>query len=403
MGDSSASDSTIETTTNILGPPVSYVDILDISSLEVKEAEEEAIQTGEGRPYCPLRPSAAGKCTRELAYQLMEFTGQKYYPKDPMEPTVTRLLDVGHYIENSFKNQFRRYAKEYFQVKYEQQGVYGFRLTSKKFDELNMLIEGSLDWCFVSKGHKGLIDAKTKKDKFHKWFKSDWDGTDDKLKKMESVEVIGSSEQAYWIEDLEAFINELNDPFFEANFWQINFYCNSDWAKAVGIDHGAILQYNKNDSRIREIRFKPSARLYERTQGKFQAAVDACDEGDVTKAAADFPLGSIKCAFCPYVKDCHGASERDALKKFFNTLPNKSWPKDTDRMTKELSARLEDNYAEFIEEQGLIDRRKKTEELIIKDMLDNGIKKIRFSDGLIYELKFLKSPREHYELRRSKI
>ena len=182
---------------DILGPPFGYVDILDHATYEASKEEELAIKKGNIKPKV-LRPSASGKCTRELAYGLMEQTGQAYYEKDIREPNVTRLLSVGHAIEDDFIKQFNKYTNDYFQLRYAQHSVMGFEVTSKKFPELlSGYIEGSLDWCFISPDGKGLIDAKTKKDKFHKHFTTDWAATTDKLTNMKSVLQINKSSQAF--------------------------------------------------------------------------------------------------------------------------------------------------------------------------------------------------------------
>jgi len=387
---------------NILGPSISYVDLLDHETYQASIKEEESVEET-GGSYNPLRPSSAGKCTRELAYGLMEYTKQKYYPKDIRDPNVTRLLNIGHFVEDHLIGHFRKYIPQHFRVRYPQQSVYGFTVESVDKPELNHLVEGSLDWCFWSKEHRGLIDAKSKKDKFHRYFKTDWDATDDKLSNMESVEPIGNSTQGYWIENIDDFIVELNDPFFEANFWQLNFYANTDWAKKVGIDHASIIQYNKNDSRIREIRFKPSVKLYERTNTKFQSAFDAATKGRPQDAKRDFMFGSIKCAFCSYNKDCWSKG-KDAKGEYFKThFPKKKWPLDTEKVDKDIGEEIESLYDDYKESESAKKTGKKSEGAILKLMLDLGCSKIRFKDGRVYESKLLKSPHPHYVLRRTKL
>lgn len=385
------------------GPEISYVDLLDIKTYEASVAEEQAIAQGAKPSYNPLRPSASGKCTRELAYALMEYTQQKYYPKEARDPEVTRLLSVGHYLEDQLIEHFQKYVSDYFVLRYKQHAVEGFEIECKKYSEVAGTIEGSMDWCFWSPDTRGVIDAKTKKDKFHKHFASDWENTTDKLMNMKTVEVIGESDKGFWIEDIQAFIKELKDPFFEQNFWQLNFYASTPWAKGKGIDHGSIIQYNKNDSRLREIRFKPCDELYKRTQIKFQDAASAAELGNPTAAPRDFMFGSSKCAFCAYKNDCWKRKSKDAKDAFFETFPKKKWPKDTDRITRALGDQLEDLYAIFREEQEATDRLKEVESDILKLMEDNKIDKIRFSDNRIYYKKYLKSPYPHYELRRGKL
>lgn len=388
----------------ILGPKFGYVDLLDHGTKENSTAEEAAIKSGESRPKV-LRPSSSGKCTRELAYGLMEQTGQSYYEKDIREPNVTRLLSVGHAIEADFISHFNRNAKDFFKVMFTQQSVMSsYDITSKKYPELlSGPIEGSIDSVFLSEDGTGLIDYKSKKDKFHKHFKSDWDNTTDKLSNMESVENISGSDQAFWVEDLEAFIKELNDPFFESNFYQLNFYANSPWALRKGIDHAAIIQYNKNDSRIREIRFKPSKDIYEVTRKRFQGAVDACDAGDPSKANRDYKYGSIKCAFCPYSKDCWKGESVDPKQAFFDmNFPRKKWPTNVSKLEKDIASDLETAYNKIKGAEVQDKLRIDAQADIVSFMLDAGIKKIRFKDGHVYELKYLKTGRPNWQIRKSK-
>lgn len=390
----------------ILGPEFGYVDLLDHGTTQASIEEEAKIKSGESRPKV-LRPSSAGKCSRELAYGLMEQTGQAYYDKDIRDPNVTRLLRVGHDIERGFIEQFKMYAKDYFKLLYEQQSVIGFKVESKKYPELlTNFIEGSIDWVFEGPDGVCIADAKSKKNKFHSYFKDDWDATTDKLLNMTSVITIAGSNQAFWIEDLEAFIKELDDPFFEQNYWQLNFYANTDWAKQKKVTHACILQYNKNDSRVREIRFKPSAALYEKVRLRFQAAVDAADNGNIELAPKEFNYGSIKCAFCPYKEECWKEKDKDALQAFFDmNYHKKRWPTDIQKIDGagiDVIKELEGHYKIIQEADALSKEREKAEGAIVTFMLDKGLKKIRFRDKKVYEIRYLKSGRPNYQLRRGK-
>lgn len=387
----------------IPGPEFGYVDILDHTTKESNQFEEDKIKAGENLPSV-LRPSAAGKCTRELAYGLMEQTQQSYYEKDIREPNVTRLLSIGHAIEPDVIEHFKKYTNDYFKLVYEQHSVLGFDVNIGKLKGVASTIEGSLDWVFLSEDGKGLIDLKTKKDKFHRHYTTDWQATTDKLAKMKTVKLISDSDKAFWIEDVEAFLVELKDPFFEQNFWQLNFYANTDWALRKGIDHASIIQYNKNDSRLREIRFKPSPALYKRTQEKFQSALDAANKGKPKTAPRDFNYGNIKCAFCPYKADCWKSKKGDAKQAYFDmNFPKKTWPKDTDKFTKKLEKVLETSYTAFIQGTKSNEQVKDAELKILEIMIDQDLKKIKFKDGHVYEKKWLKTPRGHFELRRSKL
>lgn len=392
---------------NIKGPAFGYVDLLDHATTQSSIKEQEQIKNKEVQ-FKILRPSSSGKCSRQLAYALLEATDQiPYVEKEIRAPNVTRLLSIGHAVETHFIEQFKKHASEFMTVSDEQQNVTGFQITSTRFPELNIPVSGSLDWVFITSDGKGIIDCKSKKDKFHSYFSSDWKATTDKLIQMQSVEQIADSDQAFWIKDLQAFIAELDDPFFASNFYQLNFYCNTDWAKEQGIDHGAIIQYSKNTSDIRELRFAPCIKSYEETRVRFQDAVNATDSGNVELAPKTFNYGSIACAFCEYKKECWKEKDKDALQAFFDmNYHKKRWPTDIQKIDGagiDVIKELEGHYKVIQEADALSKEREKAEGAIVTFMLDKGLKKIRFRDKKVYELKFLKSARNNWQIRRSKV
>jgi len=154
----------------ILGPPAGYIEMLD-------HLTTERIKTDAAKPskYMPLRPSSSGKCTRELAYELMEFRGKVSYEKKLREPAVDRLLKLGHTIEThlfwQFQDAFKRADKD-MQIRYKQQSLSFFKLP-----DTGELIEGNIDGVFLSPKFGVLVDSKSKKDKFSRFFKTDWDAT----------------------------------------------------------------------------------------------------------------------------------------------------------------------------------------------------------------------------------
>lgn len=296
----------------LLGPECGYIDLLDHATTEHLTREEE-----KGRDKTPIRPSAAGKCTRELFYELMEFHGKAKFAKEIKEPSVHRLLSLGHSIEWHLIKQFDLIS-DLFQVRYKQQ-VLSFKYLESKHDpKLNQWLEGSLDLVFWSDKYKCVADVKSKGGGWDfKARKSRWDSYTDKLLGMKSVEPITVKKvdketgaplaaDSFWVEDLRAFLTELEDPFFASNFLQLNLYANSEFLKERGIDHGAIIQYHKADSKLREVRFKPSAEIYEETVGKFQNAIDAVATDNDSLATRDFAEGSFKCRYCPFQKECWG-------------------------------------------------------------------------------------------------
>lgn len=377
----------------ILGPPTGYVDLLDaVTTANLQKQQDE----GKGFQKTPLRPSASGACSRELMYQLEEFHGLANYPKELITPETSRLFSLGHSVEWNVIKQFEQ-LRDVFDIRYKQQSLSFAYLEAKNNPKMSQWLEGSLDMVFWSEKWKCVADVKSKKDKFHSYYKTDWDATTAKLSAMKSVAAIGDSSCAFWVENLEEFLVELNNPFFEANFVQLNMYANSSFLKERGVNHGAIIQYSKNDSRLREIRFRPSASLYEKTIEKFRNVLKAVDEKKPELAPRDYALGSIKCAFCSYKSECW---EGDALKAFFKTFPPKEWPKDTDRMGPGTGNLIEKLMADYEAASEEADEVKRLEQAVVKVALDNGINKFRMVNGNIYEVRRLK---DSVVLRRSKL
>jgi CRISPR/Cas system-associated exonuclease Cas4 (RecB family) len=372
----------------VLGPPIGYVDMLDEAT--AKKIAEDAKRP---RNKNPLRPSSAGKCAREKAYEFAEYRGIATYEKPAMNPDTYRLLNLGHSVEWNILRQFDDLV-EGFETRYKQQTLSFYKISESEW------VEGSTDVVFWSPTYKCAVDIKSKKDKFSSYFSNKWDEDSAKLENMDSVTQI--SERSFWVEDLEAFLVELNDPFFRSNFVQLNSYAVNPFLKERGIDHAAIIQYNKNDSRLREVRFKPSQALFDKLMETDQMIARVVDSTrDPENVPRDYVLGSMKCGFCDFKAQCWPESQ-DAQKAYFNTFPKKLWPKDTNRMGP-LGTKLEMLYESFKRTVEQTDIQKQIEAEILATLEKAGApNKIRFPDGAVYEVKFLKSPRPHYELRRTK-
>ena len=370
----------------LLGPPVSYIDLLDAHMLEQQEKE----LAGPAK-YFPLRPSASGFCARALAYSLNEYRGKAKYKPDIKEPSVMRLLNLGSSIEFNVLRMFS--SVDFFQVKYKQQSLSFFPVNEKE------IIEGSIDFVFYIPGHKAIGDVKSKGDKYSSYTDSKWNEELEKLSNMKNCAKI--SDQAFWVEDLPKFLNELNDPFFADNFVQLNMYACNQFIKERGIDHALILRYNKNNSKMLEVRFKPSQKVADYVEKKFKDVATAVDVGaGPEEINREYHLGSMRCAFCRFNTECYPDS--NAKKEYFATWPAKDWPKDTDRMAQELEQELDGLYEELKTAEKNTEKVKQIEEKLIFALDKERIRKVRFKDGHVYELKHLKSPRPHLELRRSK-
>ncbi len=372
--------------TKVLGPEVSYCELLDHEiEAKIKEDMKEA--------KFPLRPSSAGYCARRLAFDLMEHRGYAKYEKEPMGPNVYRLLGLGHSVEYSALRNLE--MLDGFKLRYKQQVVSMFRLDplDPSINPTGHLIEGSIDVVLWSDKYKCVLDVKSAGDGWSVAYKSRWEETLGKFDKMSSLTKL--SENGWYADNLEAFIAELNGDFLVDNLVQLNLYACSDFLVERGIDHAVIYKYNKNSSKHYEIRFKPSMALFEQIKNKFNAINKAVDARNPESIKCESFLGSMRCAFCPYKGKCW---DTDAQKAWFKTFPKKEWPKDLrDHNSLQL---LMDQYEITLTNEKAAD---KLEAEILQYMTEHKLRKIKLENGNVYELKYLKTPTEHFELRRSKL
>ena len=365
---------------NILGPPSGLNEILDAMTQEIINDRSK-----EPSKYSPLRPSSAGKCEKELGYEYMEFKGYERYERTPNTPEVHRLLNLGNSIEKHLIWEMEAGFKKLptpLDIKYKQQSLSLFRLNN------GTMIEGNLDLVLMNEKFKMIVDVKSKGSKFSQWHKSTWEEFAEKLEKLPSVTKFGGD--AFWIEDLSAFVKESGDPFFNQNLLQLNVYACSDFIRERGIDCAAIIQYNKVDSRLREVRFKPSQEMFDYVRNKFTRVAEVIEATkDPENLTKEFVLGSAKCGFCPFNKQCW--PDVDALKEHFKTYPKKSWPKDLDRLPKDAQAQLTKLFNDYHALVGVHIQIERIEEEIIGILDKLKVWKIRLSTGEIYRMKQLKS------------
>lgn len=369
----------------ILGPEMGYTDLLDYEILEKLKAESR-------KPQSPLRPSSAGYCARRLGYELMEYQGRAKYDKEIMNAQTFRLLNFGHSVEYSALQNLRMLPG--FSIRYKQQVVTIFKLEDLEDGTAGPMIEGSLDAVLWSEKYKGLLDIKSQKDGWSSAHKSRWDESIDKFNNMSSLVRIGDT--AWYADSVEALIAELHGDFLCDNLYQLNLYACSSFLRERGIDHAVVYKYGKNDSRHYEIRFKPSMELYEKTKAKFENIFKLVHAGEPEKIERESFLGSARCAFCPFNKTCW---TEDATKAWFKTLPKKHWPTNASELGPELS-RL---FVDYMMAEKADVKKNILETEIMRIMVDKKIQKIKLDSGEVYELKYYKTPRVHYELKRSKL
>ncbi len=375
------------------GLTVGLNELLDHESVA---AQHKAIADGTNWQGTPLRPSAAGECERALAYSLESFWKIKAHPVEIKEPNVIRLLDLGHSVEWNLIGQIKRYLKEHFKIAYEQQCVSFTELRSEANPERNQFLAGNIDLTLTGKEFKCVADVKSKKEKYSSYRDSNWAEENEKYAGLPSVTVIG--EAAFYVEDIEQFLKEVRDPFLAMNIYQLNLYTHSQFLKERGFNFCSLLYYNKNTSQLRELRFKPSEKLAQYVIDKFTRVFHLVDSGQTEEAKREFMPPSIKCAFCQYNKICW--PETDALKVFFKSLPPKEWPKDTDRFP--AGEELERLFYAYTQVCASEARATELEGEICTMLVEAGVRKVRFSDKSVYEVKWYKSPREGFRLKRSK-
>lgn len=370
-------------------------EIMDAYTTQITEARSKE------NKYNPLRPSSAGKCERELGFEFMEFRGHASYPKEINPPDVHRLLNLGSSIEYHANNEMRQaFAKspKPIKIKYKQQTVSICRLHD------GTMIEGSIDLWIETAEWRCLADWKSKSDKYSQFYKSSWEEFIEKLVSTGYAEKFG--EDAVFITDLGQFLTTNRDSFFNNNLYQLNMYACTDFARERNLTFCSILQYNKNDSRIREIRFLPDEAVAKKTAEKFQRVAKVVDgEKSALSLTKEYVLGSQKCGFCSYKKECW--PEEDALKAYFKQLPAKQWPKDLDRLSKEAQDELTPLFVEYHMIDDMPDKLEAIELQILKALDKHKVFKIRLSPDKIYRVKRLKTGGpgggERMVLRRDKL
>lgn len=379
---------------NVPGPKYGLNEIIDALT-------QKTIESRNDYKYNPIRPSGSGKCERELGYEFMEYRGHATYEREQNTSSTHRLLNFGHHVERHTIDEIYQAIKQStkkIDIKYKQQTLSFFKLPDGTF------LEGNMDLGIESEDWKIAVDVKSKADKYSQFFKSSWDEFCEKLTKTGFAERFG--DDAIYINDLEKFIDTQTDVWFNNNLYQLNFYLGSEFLQQRGYTLGAILQYNKNDSRLREIRFSYSQVVFDRVKDKFTRVMKAVDEEkSVESLSKDYVLGSSKCGFCSFKKQCY--PEDDALKLYFKTLPPKAWPKDLDRLPKDAQDILTELFTQYHEADKVTSKRDLLEEKIVATLDKLGVYKIRLSDDLIYRVKRLKSggkgDGERYVLRRDKL
>lgn len=364
---------------NIPGPQVGLNQLIDAFAVQVIEDRAK-------KKYTPLRPSNAGACEMEMGLDYMEYRGYAAYQPEIKDPATARLLNLGHSIEThanwEMRDAFAKSPKE-IRIKYKQQAVDICTLHD------GTLMEGHLDLWIETDEWRGIADWKSKKDKYSSFYSSSWDEFIEGLCKTGHAKDMGS--WAY-ITDLKAFLEQSRDVFFNKNLYQLNMYGISDFAQKRKIDFCSVMQYNKNDSRIREIRFTPDKRV-DRTEVFKRVALTVDTTRSVEGLTKEHMLGSLGCAFCKHRKVCW--EDHDAMKLYFKTLPPKAWAKDLDRLSQDVQDQLPHLIDGFEKVEALVEQAQDLEEKAVKLLDREKVYKVRLRAGTpeerVYQVRDLKT------------
>jgi hypothetical protein len=382
---------------SVPGPAVGLTTLLDIC-MEEDDQQYDVF---------PLRPSNSGKCSRALAFELWRYMGKPgAFPVEKKSPATKRLLSLGSSVEYHTIRNFGSIVKKNpdFKLTFRQQVLLLFKLKpANESDKNPPYIKGSLDFALENskKGYTIFLDSKSAKDKFSQAYATKWDETIEKLQGLESLKTISVDfddegrqcvSASFWAPNLESFLAELDDPYFEDNFTQLNLYCCSDFAKEINVPAGSIYKYNKNDSRHLEVRFNPSQVLFdefkEKCQGIYNLVMNTEDMDELKEKHCDFPLGTMKAAFCPCCT--YAGEDKDArLKAWFATFSPKQWPTDTGRIKD--GEQVEALFLDYLAQKEVADQAEETEQEIIKVLVASNVPKVKLKDGQVYEVKQYKT------------
>jgi hypothetical protein len=320
----------------------------------------------------------------------MSYKGYADYPGEHKEPRIRRLLDLGHYIESHVIKHYYKLKTSHpdFKLSYKQQVLPLFKLDPVEDKDQN-LVEGSLDLAMTLDGKEwGFLDVKSTGDKFSAFYKTKWMETYAKYDACETMQRIGDN--GWWVEDLPAFLEEINDPFLEDNFTQLNLYCCSDFAKQHNVTYGSILKYCKNDSGMYEVRFKPNQQMFEEFRAKTNGINQAVEaKRDPKLVPREYNLGSVRCAFCPYSGECYGSTD-EARKAYFQVaFPPKKWPDKINRVKKK--AVLKKMFREYEAALDEAEEARELEQEILTTLEEIKCGYIELDNGHVYGVRYLKT------------
>lgn len=342
-----------------------------------KEIELEAQQWNDRTRLerFPLSPSQIGKCGLALARNLAHFLGVADYPRAPdaIKPRTQRIFARGHLLEDALIADLERYTS--LRITDQQRRVRLFPLSDEH------AVEGNIDGIAQHPdGTKILMDYKSKGAFYSAAFS---DSIVQFFKQLQTTGMVRELRpNTFVIDDVEGLFNLLSlDEFFVDYLLQLNSYA---FAEGIEVDFVALYYENKNTCAHYEIRWKPHRALFDFAQSKYQYIYDTVRKEGPEAVPKEFGLGSSRCRLCDFNERCWGKW----------VAPSKS-----DRRTGVLEDALDRALRSAQREHHVVTR---VEEEVLREMERRNLTHIQTSDGLVYERKFLKSPKPHYELRLSK-
>jgi len=330
----------------------------------------------------PLSPSQIGKCALALARNLAHFEGIADYPrsKDSLAPRTKRIFARGDLLEDALIADIERVTP--LKVLERQKLVTLFHV-KHPVTQVEKPITGNIDGIAVSpKGVRVLLDFKSKGAFYSAAFSDSISQFFMELRATGLVTEIHPN--CFLITDAKALFDIMSmDEFFIDYLLQLNSYaCGLPQDEKV--DFVALYYENKNTCANYEVRWEPKQELLDYAKEKFQYIYDTVHTKGPEAVDKEFSLGSSRCRLCDHNERCWGKYE---------PRPR------TDRVVGQLGEQLENALRAAQREHHVV---AKVEEAVLQEMQTKDLTHIQTSDGLIYERKFLKSPKPHYELRLSK-
>lgn len=341
----------------------------------------------------PLSPSQIGKCSLALARNVSHYLGRGYYPRNRanINPRKQRVFARGHLLEEAMVQDINKYTP--FKIEGQQTRLKLFPIGTNP-DGTERFCEGNIDGYAIHEenGVKILIDFKSKGAKYSKNFSDTIEEFFQELRQTGLVQEI--YDNSFLITDAGKLFDILPlDEFFVDYLLQLNGYAFGLRETGVKVDFVSLFYENKNTSAYYEIRWVPSQQLLDFSRKKYQYIFDSAlrannDAELMALVPKEFSFGSSRCFLCEHKELCYG-KENDSKPKDFPEVKNLITLSET--LDKAVSTAFSDN---------IIAERAKGE--VLAEMEKHKATHVRLGNGMIFERKYLKSPKPHYELRQVK-